>query len=112
MLQGSTDIKLVASETKLVMRHRLGKTIKAARVKNIQTIQQELFAAKEKLAKRLHDSSIDAREFSQKMNAAVNKSLKDCVKSLGRNDYIRLFELEPGATTNLVDPSIAAKAFK
>ena len=58
------------------------------------------------------DGSIDAREFSQKMNAAVNKSLKDCVKSLGRDDYIRLFELEPGATINLVDGSIAAKTFK
>jgi hypothetical protein len=111
-VRGATDLKTVGGETRLVMQHRLGRTVKAARVKDIQTIQTELFSAKEEIGMRLHEGKIGGEELAQKMNAAVNKALKDCLKSLGRDDYTRLIELDPGESVNIVDPKIAAKAYK
>lgn len=111
-VRGATDLKTVGGETRLVMQHRLGRTVKAAKVKDIQTIQTDLISAKEEIGLRLHEGKIGGEELAQKMNVAVNKALKDCLKSLGRDDYTRLIELEPGEVINIVDPKIAAKAYK
>jgi hypothetical protein len=111
-IKGAVDLKTLASETQLVMQHRLGKAVRAGQIKNVQAIQAKLFATQEEIAKGIHDGSIGGEELAQRMNAAVNKSLKDCLKALGKEEYVRLFELEPGETINLVDPKIAAKAYK
>jgi hypothetical protein len=111
-VRGATDLKLVGAETKLVMQHRLGRTVRAAKVKDIQTIQTDLFSAKDEIGLHLHEGKIGGEELAQKMNAAVNKALKDCLKALGRDGYTGLLELEPGETINIVDPKIAAKTYK
>lgn len=112
MIKGAADLKTLASETRLVMQHRLGKSVRAAKVKDIQTIQSELFATKEEIVQHLHEGGIGGEELALKINTAVNKSLKDCLKALGRDDYAQLIELEPGEVINVVDPKIAAKAYK
>jgi hypothetical protein len=112
MMKGPADLKIIGSETKLVLQHRLGKTVRAANIKDIQTIQMELFSKKEAIAKHLHEGNISGEELAQKINGAVNKSLKDCLKSLGKENYAKLLELEPGEMVNVVDPKIAAKAYK
>lgn len=111
-LKGAVDYKTLAGETKLVMQSNLGSTVKAAQIKDIQAIQMDLFGMKDELGQRLHAGSIGGEELAMKVNAAVNKALKSCLKSLGKEAYSKMFELEPGEEMNVVDPKIAIQTHK
>ncbi|MBT9612216.1 MAG: hypothetical protein IV108_03000 [Burkholderiales bacterium] len=112
LMKGPADLKTLGSETKLVLQHRLGKAIKAADIKDIQTIQMELFSKQAQIAMHLHEGGLNGESLAQKINGAVNKMLKDCYKSLGKENYTKLLELEPGEMINIVDPEIAVKVYK
>jgi len=106
------DLKTVGKEVKLAMQQRLGPKLKAAIVKDIQEIQQELFSKRAKIEASLHDGSLKGEAFAMKMNDTINKTLRDCQKSLGKDDYFKLMDLQAREKILIVDPKIAAKVHK
>lgn len=106
------DVKMLGMEVKLAMKQRLGGKSKANLIKEVQEIQQELFAKRAKIEASLHDGSLRGEAFAKKMNDAINKSLRDCQKSLGNEDYSMLMDLKARERIMIVDPKIAAKVHK
>lgn len=106
------DIKMLGTEVKLAMKHRLGPNYKASKVKGVLDIHKEFFVKRGKIETGLHIGALKGETFAKKMNGEINKYLQDVSKTLSKDDYVALTNLQPGERVIIVDPKIAAKVHK
>lgn len=106
----STDSRTLSFEVRLAIRQRLGSEYPASKITKVQRIQKNLLARKAEMDSSLYRRELTGEKFAIEVNEAVNESLRDCVESLGEEDYVRFMELEPGEKVVIVVPETAAEA--
>ncbi len=94
-------LKLIRSEFDIVIKHAIGNEFVTDKIAELQTA---LF--KERIS--IAESSVKGEDFAHKINDAVNVSLRGMATHLGKDQYRKLFDLDPDVPLILVRPEITA----
>jgi len=111
------NFRLINSELQVSLRARLPRErgfvpVTSSQIRAMNAIQSELFVRRERSVKRLHSRLISGTEYASEVNRYVSSSLRASARALGKTNFQRFFEIDPGADVIVVDPRIATRAHR
>jgi len=103
--------KVLAQELDLMADFRLGAK-DARKIKPLKKVQAVVQKKKDDFDKALVGMDLTPEDYAKRVNKLMNDLLKESVKLLGKESFVKMFDMPPGASFLIVDPNIIARYHK